>query len=124
MKWAQDTPCKTCPYRRDVAIGTWHPLEFAKLLGEDRSELGAVYQCHVTRRLPEAERDVCAGWLLDQKRRDAPSIMLRMQLRKADAAALYNRIHAGGVELYASIEAMCRANGVRPPSGRRLAREP
>ena len=31
------SPCATCPYRRDVPAGIWHPTEYAKLAEFDES---------------------------------------------------------------------------------------
>lgn len=55
------TPCASCPYRRDVASGIWHPDEYAKLPRYDgeipEQEAIAVFSCH------QGTGDVCSGWL-------------------------------------------------------------
>ena len=55
------TPCASCPYRRDVASGIWHPDEYAKLERYDgdilEQESIAVFSCH------QGTGDVCSGWL-------------------------------------------------------------
>lgn len=52
-------PCGTCPYRRDVPSGVWHPSEYAKLPDYDQptgdQPLG-VFMCH------QQDGRVCAGW--------------------------------------------------------------
>jgi hypothetical protein len=57
-------PCGTCPYRRDVPSGVWHPREYAKLLrydGETGDQLmnGAtgLFFCH------QQDGRLCAGWV-------------------------------------------------------------
>ena len=54
MKFDRLEPCKSCPYRRDAPRKLWAPIEFAKLLADDASQLGKVYGCHQERKLPLA----------------------------------------------------------------------
>lgn len=118
MHWDIRAPCSSCPYRLDAPIGLWNRREFEGLLAADRSTLGKIYGCHGTRKMPEHQ--VCGGWLLDQKRRDAPSNMLRVSmLTKPEALAAYQEISADGLDLYDSIEEMCSANGVEPEERQR-----
>lgn len=114
MNFDRRSPCTSCPYRKDAPLHLWDLAEFESLLANDRNEMtGAVYQCHEGRKQPDEERRPCMGWMLDQKRRNVPSIQLRMLLmRNAEACAAFNEAHAGA-KLFASIAAMCRANGVR-----------
>lgn len=103
-------PCEKCPYRRDAPIGLWAREEFERLLESDVDTLGVMYGCH------KGNGHFCAGWLLDQRARDFPSVALRA--RKAidrELAVGLRRLHAGGHELYDSVEEMCAANGARPP---------
>lgn len=110
------SPCKTCPYRKDVAVGTWHRVEFEKCLDSERpGDVGSIFACHKHVHLPTKQRGMCAGWLFDQKRRREPSIMLRLYLRYDHAAEALERVHDGGHALYASIQEMCRANGLDAP---------
>lgn len=56
------SPCGTCPYRRDVPSGIWHPDEYAKLPRYDmptEHQPPGVFRCHLFR--DESPR-VCAGW--------------------------------------------------------------
>lgn len=53
-------PCASCPYRRDVPSGIWHPDEYEKLPLYDAptyDQPQAVFMCH------HADGAVCAGWL-------------------------------------------------------------
>jgi Family of unknown function (DUF6283) len=52
-------PCGSCPYRRDVPSGIWHPDEYAKLPRFDapiQEQPPAVFLCH------QQDGRVCAGW--------------------------------------------------------------
>jgi len=103
-------PCGSCPYRKDVVVGTWHAEEFENLLAHDADPIrGAVFGCHRFRLRPE-DSDVCAGWFLDQQRRGFPSIQLRLALMRAPTEPT---VTDGGHPLYPSMKAMCAANGVR-----------
>lgn len=109
-------PCKTCPYQKDVARSVWHPDEFEKLLRADANPLGgAVFLCHQDGRKPREEQGFCVGWLIDQRERNVPAIQLRIAfLRSRDAVTQLEEAHAPeGVDLYDSIDEMCRANGIR-----------
>jgi hypothetical protein len=57
-------PCVTCPYRKDVPSGIWHPSEYAKLPRYDgtiaeQAFLGALgpFMCH------QKDGCLCGGWL-------------------------------------------------------------
>jgi hypothetical protein len=57
-------PCYSCPYRRDVAAGIWHPDEYAKLptydgdTGEQIMKGGiGLFFCH------QRDGKLCAGWV-------------------------------------------------------------
>lgn len=57
-------PCASCPYRRDVPSGVWHPEEYAKLPAYDRdtpSQPTQVFLCHQQDATSDRKR-VCAGW--------------------------------------------------------------
>lgn len=54
------TPCASCPYRRNVASGIWHPEEYEKLERYDAPMIeqpAAAFMCH------QGAGDVCSGWL-------------------------------------------------------------
>lgn len=123
MKWddaGHRQPCAKCPYRKDAPLRLWHPDHFRKLLADDGNEFGgAVYGCHNDSKRAPADVRPCNGWLLDQRERGTPSIQLRLALRGNKAAQrAYASVTSAGLKLYASIKAMCRANGVRPPPKR------
>lgn len=55
------TPCASCPYRKTVPSGIWHPEEYDKLRQYDgdmaeQTSIAAFY-CH------QGTADICAGWL-------------------------------------------------------------
>jgi hypothetical protein len=57
-------PCVTCPYRRDVPSGIWHPSEYAKLPlydGDMASQAMAgaigIFLCH------QKDGCLCGGWV-------------------------------------------------------------
>lgn len=52
-------PCASCPYRRDVPSGIWHPDEYARLPPYDDPtpyQPGSVFLCH------QVNGRACAGW--------------------------------------------------------------
>lgn len=52
-------PCGTCPYRRDVPSGVWHPDEYAKLGAYDAEtaqQPRKMFMCH------QINGHVCGGW--------------------------------------------------------------
>lgn len=112
MKFDNREPCKTCPYRKDVPIGTWHKSEFTSLLAHDADPVyGHQFGCHQYRKRPVAEHRPCVGWLLDQRRRNVPSMQLRLTLiTKKAASKQFKEISDGGHEIYDSIEEMARVN--------------
>ena len=113
MRWETTEPCASCPYRTDAKLEFWHPGEFVNLQEQDANEYGgAIFGCHGTRKLPEGP-SVCAGWLLDQKRRNIPSIQLRLCLMVSEEARdCLEEVNDGGHDLYDSIEEMCEANNI------------
>ncbi|MGV1682932.1 DUF6283 family protein [Sphingopyxis sp. NJF-3] len=53
-------PCGSCPYRRDVPAGIWHPEEYAKLPrydGETWEQSPSLFFCH------QQDGNLCAGWV-------------------------------------------------------------
>jgi hypothetical protein len=117
MKWTARKPCASCPYRKDVPIGTWHRSEFENLLANDADEMnGSLFGCHKYRHRPPEEHEACVGWVLDQKARGIPAIRLRMALMtNEEAVTLLQEATDGGHPLHASLHAMCFANGARVP---------
>lgn len=116
MRWTTREPCASCPYRRDAPLRFWDASHFRDLLRADADPVeGPIYGCHGTAKM-RAGPSVCAGWLLDQKERGVPSIRLRLSLVfKPEAVAALEEVTDGGHAMYRSLQAMCRANGVRKP---------
>lgn len=59
------TPCRSCPYRRDVPSGIWDASEYDKLPRYDEPTYDqplALWQCHQTDRDHPASH-LCAGWV-------------------------------------------------------------
>lgn len=111
-------PCENCPYRRDAPIKHWDQREYLSVLKGEYSDLGTTFACHKQRDLPPNQRGLCAGFLLDQKERDVPSIMLRLLLSTDQSARdAYERVHSD-VPMYVDAIEMCRANGLRIPPRR------
>lgn len=103
------TPCATCPFRTDAPVGMWHPDEYQKLIDAESDYMGIIFSCHKHRRAKK--RGMCAGWLLDQKARNVPSIALRLKLTTdKEALQAYKDVSAKGVSLYSSVFAMARIN--------------
>ena len=58
------SPCKSCPYRKDVPSGVWAPEEYVKLLSYDGEIMDqmmqgghALFMCH------QKDGCLCAGWV-------------------------------------------------------------
>lgn len=109
------TTCANCPYRKDAPRRHWDAAEFHGVLNAERSQFGKVYACHKQKEIDPKARGFCAGWLLNQKKRNIPSIALRLHLiQDPSAREALEAMTDGGHPMFASVEAMCRANGVRP----------
>ena len=111
-------PCANCPYRLDAPRRHWHREEFEKVLEAESSQFGSTFACHKHVVLPAARRGVCAGWLLDQRRRGLPSIALRLLLIQDGLLRRALDKVAAVVPMFGSAKQMCRANGVRPAANR------
>lgn len=134
-------PCGTCPYRRSTPVGVWDQYEYDKLRAMDaidpqeamarsaageeislRKLLGVIYNCHLN------DGTICRGWLADQKRRNIPSIALRLELtRRPELVQTLEKVDATDPDLYDSVAEMCAANAEQPfpadnPKARKLLR--
>ena len=116
MRFDNRKPCSDCPYRKDAPKEFWSPLEFSSVLTQDRAPngLGHMFGCHKFRALPDDERRVCIGWLLNQRARDLPSNLLRLKLMQSKEARRCLKEASSDTEMFESIEEMCLANGVEP----------
>ena len=111
MKCEIRQPCKSCPYRRDVRLGFWQGIEFKDLLAHDSNQFGNMFGCHEGNKKPVEDRDFCAGWVLDQKRRGIPNLQFRLAvIQDSKVGTMLNEITDGGHELYDSIREMAEAN--------------
>lgn len=73
-------PCGSCPYRKDVPSGVWHPDEYQKLSqydGQTWEQLPNLFMCH--------QRDgcLCGGWLQTHGTDD----LLALRLHEVDESA-------------------------------------
>lgn len=103
-------PCETCPYRKSVRLAFWDIREFQNLVDSD-APLGSQFNCHGESKRPNGQQRYCAGWLLDQRRRGTPNLLLRIKLRQRPALAVhYDQLKDLGKKLYQSIAEMFEAN--------------
>lgn len=104
-------PCDSCPYRKSVRLAFWSIIEYRKLERADANPMGAMFNCHGEAKKPAGERRFCAGWLLDQRRRGVPSLMLRIKLSMDEALAEhFDKLKDMPRRLYRSIGDMFEAN--------------
>jgi len=124
MKAHMTRPCENCPYRIDAPRRLWAAAEFENVLAKESEPLGTTFGCHKQAELPRTERGLCAGWLLDQKKRGVPSIALRLELSTdAEALAAFEAVTNGGHPMFRSVASMCTANGVPAVMRRRHPRD-
>lgn len=111
-------PCAKCPYRKDAPLELWSPEEFKGVLEQDKAVLGNVFACHKhgKKKRSGEPMPLCAGYVLDQIKRDIPSNALRLLLvRSGNPQRSLDRlkaVSANGLAMYETIEEMCSANGV------------
>jgi Family of unknown function (DUF6283) len=115
---SEPKPCAKCPYRKDAPLELWSPEEFQNVLEQDKAMVGHVFGCHkhIKRKLAGEATPLCAGWVLDQLKRDLPSIALRLLIAKSDnpqqSFDQLQSVSSDGLDMYETIEDMCAANGV------------
>lgn len=104
MEFCKVSPCNNCPYRKDAPLQYWSPLEYNDLLANEKSQFGSVYGCH------KNDGNVCVGWLMNQDKRNFPSIALRMALSSKGIKREYlDSLHCKS-EQYDTVEEMIKAN--------------
>lgn len=104
MEFTGKTPCNNCPYRKDAPLKHWSRDEFTKLLNTEKALMGSVFGCH------KNNGTVCKGWLMDQDKRNFPSISLRLELARQKITREYlDSLHYKG-PLFESARDMCTAN--------------
>ncbi len=104
MEYKGKSPCKTCPYRKDVPLRHWAIEEFKGLLDSEKEQFGRTYGCH------KKDDTVCKGWLMNQDKRNFPSIMLRLSLTKNKITREYLDKLTCAVEMFDTVEDMCYTN--------------
>lgn len=77
-------PCGSCPYRKDVPAGVWHPEEYTKLSGftpKDPRSVPAMgtFLCH---NHEEKDRVLCRGWTFVE--RESPAVKLLVYLGRVE----------------------------------------
>lgn len=111
-------PCSSCPFLRSAPLAYWHPDEYTKLFRmemlEKEPSSTAVFSCHKERSLPASTRRLCAGWMIDQKRKNIPSLALRLLVRRNAAVAEQLRTAAAeSGAVYGSVGELVQANADR-----------
>jgi hypothetical protein len=104
MKYSKTKPCDNCPYRKDAPLKHWSIDEFKDLLKKDKDYFGTVYGCH------KKDESVCIGWLMDQVKRDFPSIALRLSLSRNGISRTYLDSLSCSSEMFDTVKEMCIAN--------------
>ena len=98
--YIKKSPCKNCPYRTDAPLQLWSVEEFKDLINNDNDWFGKVYHCH------KNDDSVCRGWLINQDRRNFPSLALRISLMKNNISRIYlDRLYSP-VKMYSTIQEM------------------
>jgi hypothetical protein len=95
------SPCGNCPYRKDAKLALWDKIEFENLLKADKDYMG---KCH------KNNGSCCKGWLINQDKRNFPSIALRLSLSKASISRKYLDKLNCDTEMFDTIEEMAIAN--------------
>lgn len=104
MNYCKTSPCNNCPYRKDAPLRHWSIQEFIDLLNKEKDYFGSVYGCH------KKDDSVCIGWLMNQDKRNIPSISLRLSLSKNKVTREYlDKLNCKS-KLYDTVEEMCYAN--------------
>lgn len=104
MNYTRKSPCNDCPYRMDAPTQLWAREEFQDLLDKDKSYFGAAYGCH------KKDNHVCVGFLMNQDKRNFPSIALRISLSTNKVNREYLDNLSCKSEMFESVEDMIDAN--------------
>lgn len=94
-------PCGSCPYRKDVPAGLWHPEEYDKLAAFDRPTMeqpAARFMCHA---VPD---NLCFGWASCYSNRGHANELLALRLHRFPL----DTIPPSPVPLFASGAAACK----------------
>lgn len=104
MYFKGKSPCNNCPYRKDAPLQFWSKEEFQDLIKKEALQFGTVYVCH------KNNGTVCKGWLMDQDKRDLPSIALRLKLSRENVTREYLDSLNCDSEIYESVKQMSLTN--------------
>lgn len=98
------TPCANCPYRKDAPLAHWSVDEFIDLQNSENDYMGKVYGCH------KKNGSTCIGWLMNQDKRNMPSIALRISLIKNNVKRKYLDSLYCKSEMFETVKEMINAN--------------
>lgn len=102
--FGKKNPCNSCPYKISTPLRHWNIEEFKDLLAKELDYFGTVYRCH------KKDGCVCIGWLMDQDKRNFPSIALRISLSKNNIDRKYLDSLKSKSPMYDTVEEMCYSN--------------
>ena len=80
----QDTPCKFCPYRKDVPSGVWSSSEYEKLLRYDNETMYQPMHRFACHNDPEL---ACTGWLAVSMQSNHAHESLALRIRPVDVSS-------------------------------------
>jgi hypothetical protein len=104
-------PCNNCPWRKDAPQGYWHPDHFTDIHQQCRGDGYHVMLCHKSKPNEgqgRGQRIPCAGWI-------AVEGFDAVGVRMLSAMGMLPYVNTKGIEMFDSMEAMLRANGVDVP---------
>lgn len=99
-----NSPCSSCPYRKDAKLQLWDKAEFERLQQTENDYMGAVYACH------KKNGSVCIGWLMMQDKNRFPSIALRIKLSQDGVTRKYLDSLHSPVEMFETTQEMIEEN--------------
>ncbi len=102
--YGKTCPCATCPYQKSAKLQLWNKSEFVRLLEMEKDFMGTIYGCH------KKDGSVCRGWLIDQDKRNFPSLSLRISLSKNNVNRKYLDSLQSEEPLFDTVEEMCLTN--------------
>lgn len=94
------SPCRECPWRRDVKPGKFTAARFQALARTAYDMATTIFACHMSK---EGGEVACAGFVLQQ---GAHNLSLRMARQRFEVSA--------SMALFTTYRNMAIANGVRP----------
>ena len=82
---------------------------------EENPTASSLFLCHKDKDKPAGQRGLCGGWMLDQRRRNIPSLALRMACitSKGDALATQLAEITGTGDCYEDVDELIRLNLAR-----------